>query len=259
MNVIRELHQYRELLWIWSLRDIKARYKQSLFGFAWAVFQPIALTAVFVIAFSFFIQLPSDGIPYPVFVYTAMLPWTFFTRALAMGIGSLVYNMNLITKIYMPRVTFPLAAIATGFVDLLFGTLVLAVLIALYQLPIYPTIAFVPVLFLVQLALMIGLTLAGSALNVYYRDVGQMVPVLLQVWMYACPIVYPLSVVPEWLRPLYMLNPMAVIIHGYRQVILMGELPNAYELGLAAVISFVILVGGYRIFKRLEGRFADII
>ena len=256
---IRELYEYRELLWMWTLRDIKARYKQSLFGFAWAIFQPIALTIIFVVAFSYFVRLPSDGLPYPIFIYTAMLPWTFFTRALAMGIPSLVYNMNLVTKIYLPRATFPLATIATSFVDLACGVIVFVGLMAFYQVPLSPTLVILPVLFLIQLIIMTGLTLGAAAINVFYRDIGQMVPVLLQIWMYACPIVYPVSVVPERFRALYMLNPMAVVINGYRQVILQGQWPNWNEVGLATTISLVILVAGYLIFKRLENQFADII
>jgi lipopolysaccharide transport system permease protein len=256
---LKEIYEYRELLWLWSLRDIKARYKQSVFGFAWAIFQPLALTVIFVVAFSYFIRLPSDGLPYPLFVYSALLPWTLFTRSLSMGVPSIVYNMNLVTKIYLPRVTFPLAAILTSFVDFLCGLVVFIALMIYYRVPLQPSMFMLLGLFFIQFILMTGLTLGAAALNVFYRDISQMVPVLLQLWMYASPVIYPVSVVPAWLRPWYMLNPMAVIINGYRQALLQGELPPWGELALAAVISLVALVVGYIIFKRMEDQFADII
>jgi lipopolysaccharide transport system permease protein len=254
-----EFLQYRELLVVWTLREIKARYTQTVFGFAWAIFQPIALTVIFVVAFSYFVKLPSDGLPYPIFIYTAMLPWAFFTRALGMGIPSIVSNMSLVTKIYLPRAIFPMSTIGTSFVDFVCGLVVLIGLMVYYQIPLNSTMGLLPVLFLIQLIIMLGIVLGGAALNVFYRDIGQMVGVLLQIWMYACPIVYPVSVVPAHLRFWYMLNPMAVIINGYRQVILLAQWPNWYELVVAGAISILILIGGYLIFKRLEPQFADVI
>jgi len=256
---IKELSQYRELLWVWAGRELKARYKQSFFGFAWAVFQPIALTAAFVVAFSYFIQIPSDGIPYPIFSYSAMLPWTFFVRGLSLGIPSIVQNMNLVTKIYLPRMIFPLASIMTSFVDYLCGLVVFLGMMIFYRVELTPAIAFTPVLFLIQIILMVGLTLGASALNVYYRDISQMVPILLQLWMYASPIIYPLSQVPDWLRPYYMLNPMAVILNGYREILFFNRLPQLSHIGLAFAVSLVTLFIGYIIFKKVEARFADII
>jgi lipopolysaccharide transport system permease protein len=259
LNGLKELYQYRELLWLWSLRDIKARYKQSLFGFTWAIFQPLALTLIFVVAFSYFIKIPSDGLPYPLFLYSAMLPWTFFTRSLSMGVPSIVYNMNLVTKIYLPRVTFPLAAVFTSFVDFLCGLVVFIGMMFYYRVSLQSSLAILPLLFLIQLILMIGLTLAASALNVFLRDITQMVPVMLQLWMYASPVIYPVSVVPEWLRPYYMLNPMAVIIDGYRQCLLQGTLPAWGDVALAGGVSLIILIVGYVMFKNMEDQFADVI
>lgn len=256
---IKELFDYRELLWVWSLREIRARYKQSALGIAWAIFQPIALTIAFVVAFSYFIKIPSDGIPYPIFCYSAMLPWTFFTRSLTIGVPSIVYNMNLVTKIYLPRMIFPLSAILTGLVDFLFGLLVFLALVIFYKVELTSSVMVIPLLFLIQIILMIGLTLGASALNVFYRDISQMEPILLQLWMYATPIIYPLSQVPEFLRPIYMLNPMAVIINGYRSALLVGELPNWNEVAMAGAISMLILLLGYMIFRKAEARFADII
>ncbi len=255
----RELYDYRELLQTWALREIKARYKQSLFGFAWAIFQPLAFSAIYVLVFSYIFKVPSDGIPYPIFVYSAILPWTFFARAIVGGVPSIVANINLVTKIYLPRAMFPLAAIATHFIDFLCGLVVFIALMIYYRVPPNPAMGLLPVLFLIQLLLIAGVVLGASAINVFYRDVNQMTPLLLQLWMYACPIIYPVSLVPDWLRPWYMLNPMAVIIDAYRQVILKAQLPAWNHLGMAAIISLAVFCLGYVTFKRLEGRFADLI
>jgi lipopolysaccharide transport system permease protein len=255
----RELWDYRELLWVWTLRGIKVRYKQSFFGFAWAIFQPLALTAIFVLVFSYFVRLPSDGIPYPIFVYSAMLPWSFFSRSVIGGIHSLVGNMNLVKKIYFPRAIFPTAAIAAHFADFICGLVVFLALMIYYRVPLNPAMGMLPVLFLIQLLLTTGVSLGASAINVFYRDVNQMAPLLLQIWMYACPIVYPVSLIPDWLRPWYMLNPMAVIIDAYRGIILKGQWPDMPMVGVAAALSLSIFALGYLIFKRLEDQFADVI
>jgi len=256
---LRELYDYRELLWVWTLRGIKVRYKQSFFGFAWAIFQPLALTTIFVLVFSYFVRLPSDGIPYPIFVYSAMLPWSFFSRSVVGGIHSLVGNMNLVKKIYFPRAIFPTAAVAVHFVDFVCGLVVFLALMVYYRVPLNPAMGMLPVLFLIQLLLTTGVSLGASAINVFYRDVNQMAPLLLQIWMYACPIIYPVSLIPDWLRPWYMLNPMAVIIDAYRSIILKGQLPDMPMVGMAAALSLGIFALGYLVFKHLEDQFADVI
>jgi lipopolysaccharide transport system permease protein len=249
----------RELLHVWTAREIRARYKQSFFGVAWALFQPVALSAVFALVFSYIVHVPSDGVPYPIFVYSAMLPWTFFARALTAAVSSIVTNMNLVTKIAFPREVLPIATIATHFVDYLCGFAVLVAMLVYYQVDVGPSLLLVPVILAVQLALMIGLALAAAAANVFFRDVNQMVPLLLQVWMYACPIIYPLSLLPAWLRPWYLLNPMAGIIDAYRQVIVKGTLPDGQAFGIAAVVSVVVAIAGFAVFRRLEDQFADVI
>jgi lipopolysaccharide transport system permease protein len=256
---LRELVDYRELLWMWTLRGIKVRYKQSLFGFAWAIFQPLGLTAVFVLVFSYFVRLPSDGIPYPIFVYSAMLPWSFFSRSVIGGIHSLVGNMNLVKKIHFPRAVLPTAAIGVHFVDFICGLVVFLVLMVYYRIPPNPAMGMLPVLLLIQLLLTSGISLGASAVNVFYRDVYQMAPLLLQIWMYACPIIYPVSLIPDWLLPWYMINPMAVVIDAYRGVILKGQWPDVVLVGKAAVLSTVVFGLGYLTFKHLEDRFADVI
>jgi homopolymeric O-antigen transport system permease protein len=249
----------RELLWIWTAREVKARYKQSLLGFGWAVFQPLALSAVFALVFSYFVRVPSDGVPYPLFIYTAMLPWTFFARAVTAAVPSIVGNMSLVTKIYFPREVLPIATVATHLVDYLCGLSVLVAMLAYYQVPVTPLLLLVPVILAIQLTLMVGLALGAAAANTFFRDVNQIVPLLLQIWMYACPIIYPLSLVPSWLRSWYLLNPMAGIIDAYRQVIVKGALPDWYALGIAAIVSGAVAVAGYLMFKRLEDQFADVI
>jgi lipopolysaccharide transport system permease protein len=249
----------RELLWIWTAREVKARYTQSLFGFGWAVFQPLALSALFALVFSYIVRVPSEGIPYPIFIYSTMLPWTFFARALTAALPSIVTNMSLVTKIYFPREVLPIATVATHFVDYLCGLAVLIGMLAYYRVPPSPTVLLVPLVLAIQLTLMVGLALGGAAANTFFRDVNQMVPLLLQIWMYACPIVYPLSLVPSWLRRWYLLNPMAGIMDAYRQVIVKGALPDWYALGVAAGVSVAVAIGGYLTFKRLEDQFADVI
>lgn len=249
----------RELLWVWTAREIRARYKQSFFGIGWAVFQPVALSAVFVLVFAFIVHVPTDGVPYPLFVYAAMLPWTFFARALTAALPSIVMNMNLVTKIAFPREVLPIATVATQFVDYLCGFAVLLVMLAYYQVPPTPALVLVPVILAVQVALMIGLALGLAAANVFFRDVNQMLPLVLQIWMYACPIVYPLSLVPSWLRPWYLLNPMAGIIDAYRQVMVHGALPDWHVFGIATAVAVVVAVAGYAAFRHLEDQFADVI
>ena len=256
---IQELYSYRELVAMWALREIKGRYTQSVFGLAWAVFQPIALSLVYVLVFAYIVRVPSDGIPYPLFVFTAQLPWSFFSRGLSGAVPSIVTNMNLVTKIYVPRATFPLASIAAYFMDFVWGLLVLIAMMLYYAVPINAAMPFVIVLFAIQVLLMAGLALIASALNVFFRDIGQMLPLLLQIATYACPIIYSLSLVPERLRPFYMLNPMAVIIDGYRSVLFKGTLPDLGYVAIAAAISLAIFIAGFALFHSLEDQFADVI
>jgi lipopolysaccharide transport system permease protein len=259
LSGIKELYAFRELVGMWALREIRARYTQSIFGFAWAVFQPLALSLIFWFVASI-LRLPSDGIPYPIFVYVAQLPWSFFSRGLVGAVPSIVGNMNLVTKVYVPRAIFPLAAIASAFVDFLCGACVLAGMIVLYQVPIYSTLPFIIVLLIIQLLLMTGLAFFFTAINVFSRDIYQMLPLVLQIATYICPIIYPLSQVPERFRPLYLLlNPMAVIIEGYRQVLLHGQLPAPEYVIVAAAISLVVFIVGFSVFRSVEDQFADII
>jgi lipopolysaccharide transport system permease protein len=256
---LRTLVGHRELLWAWMLRDIRVRYKQSLLGAAWAVLQPLSIMAVFSLIFAYIVPVPTDGIPYPVFSYTALLPWTFFATAIGFAVPSLVNNMSLVTKVYMPREIFPLAAVAGSFVDFLVASVVYVGLMIVYHIPVAVTLLAVPVLLLIQVLLTLGVVLFAAALNVFYRDVRFLVPLGLQLWMYATPIIYPISLVPEWLRPLYLLNPMTGLIEAYRAVALRGAWPDWASLAPAAGLSLLLFVLGYVYFKRVEWQFADII
>ena len=256
---ISRLYQYRDLLWLWTAREIRVRYKQSILGVAWAVVQPLALTAVFTLVFSLLVRVDTGGIPYPVFAYVALLPWTFFETSLSFGISSLVTNMNLVTKIYFPREILPLASIGAAFLDFLIASGLLVGLMIFYQaLPGLEALWVVP-LFILQAVLTIGVVLLGLAVLVFFRDMRFVVPLLTQVWMYATPIVYPVSAVPESLQPIYLLNPMASIIDGYRRALLLGQPPRLDALAIGAFVSFALFLLGYVVFKRAEPFFADLI
>lgn len=259
MKHLAALNQYRDLLWLWTLREVQVRYKQSLLGIAWAVLQPLALTIIFTIVFSLLVRVDTGGIPYPIFAYTALVPWTFFATSLSFGIASLVNNMNLVTKIYFPREILPLASIGAAFVDFLVSAVILAGMMLIYRVPPGLVSLWVAPLLLLQIALTVGVVLLGSALLVFFRDVRFVVPLLTQVWMYASPIIYPTSLVPEQYRTLYFLNPMAGIIDGYRRVLLTGEAPQLDALALGSVVTLILLIAGFSFFKRSEPVFADLI
>jgi len=259
MNHLIKLYQYRDLLWLWTTREIRVRYKQSLLGVAWAILQPLALTAVFTIVFSRLVRIDTGGIPYPVFAYAALVPWTFFTTSLSFGIPSLVNNMNLVTKVYFPREVLPLASIGAAFLDFVVASLIFGGMLAFYRIwPGMQALWVIPLL-AVQVILTIAVTLIGSAVIVFFRDMRFVVPLLTQVWMYATPIIYPVDLVPERLRPYYFLNPMASIIDGYRRVLVMGQGPRLSALLLSAVVSLLLLFASYAAFKRAEPVFADLI
>ena len=254
-----ELYLYRDLLRMWTAREIKVRYTQSVLGAAWAILQPLSLMLMFNAVFSYLVRIPTDAIPYPLFSYTALLPWTFFSASISFAVPSLVQNMNLVTKIYFPREILPMAAVAAGLIDFLIAALVLVVMLAGYQVPLHRTVIMVPVILLVQILLTLGVVLFASAVNVFYRDIRFVVPLAVQLWMYATPIIYPTTLIPEDLRWLYMLNPMAGVIESYRDVVLRGAWPDWNGLGLAAVISAAVCAAGYAYFKRVEWQFADFI
>jgi lipopolysaccharide transport system permease protein len=256
---ILELARRRDLLWIWTLRDIKVRYSQSLLGAAWAILQPLSLMLIFNLVFGYFIRIPTGDIPYPIFSYAALLPWTFLASSMSFALPSLVSNMNLVTKIYFPRETLPVSAVLAGVIDFVVAAAVFAGMLIYYRIPFYGTLIFLPVLVALQMLLTVGIVLFASALNVFYRDIRFVVPLVMQLWMYATPVIYPPSIIPARYRTLYMLNPMAGLIEGYRTVALRGGYPNWHDTGLAALVSLAAFVLGYWYFKRVEWQFADLI
>ena len=254
-----EVWAYRELLYFLVWRDLKVRYKQTVLGIAWAVLQPLATTAVFAIFLGRLAGVPSDGVPYPVFAYSAMLPWQLFAHALTESSNSLVANERLITKVYFPRLVIPLATILAGLVDFALALVVGIGLMAWYGIALGPSIVAVPlfVALAVLTALAVGLWL--SALNVEYRDVRYTLGFLVQIWLFATPVAYSSSLVPERWRPLYGLNPMAGVVEGFRWALLGHGQPPGALLGVSMGVTVVVLAGGLWYFTRMERTFADVV
>ncbi len=259
MGSLADLWSHRELLWFWTRREISVRYKQSFLGALWAILQPAALAAVFTVVFSHLARIPSEGIPYPLFAYVALVPWTFFATSVNQGVPSLVNQMNLVTKAAFPREILPLGAIGASLVDFTFAFAVFALMALFYRVPWQSHMLWLPLLVLLQLTLAIGVALIGSALNVFYRDVRFVVPLAIQIWLYATPIVYPASLVPDRFRWVYALNPMVGVIESYRNIFLRGRAPDWPSLALGAASAAILLVFGYAFFKRVEPTFADLI
>lgn len=249
----------RELLWFWILREIRARYKQSFLGVGWAILQPAALTVVTTLVFSRLARLPSDGLPYPLFAYVALVPWTFLATSISQGVPSIVGQMGLVTKSSFPREILPLGVIGAAFIDFLSAFVVLCLMLVFYRVSLTIYMLWLPLLVLMQFMLTAGVVFVGATLNVFYRDIRFAVPLVMQVWMYATPIVYSLSLVPERWRGLYALNPMVGLIESYRNILVRGSEPAWELLGIGVVSSFLLLVVGYFVFKRAEPTFADLI
>lgn len=257
---IRTLYQAKDLLWAWTNRNIRARYQQSALGWLWAVVQPVAQVIIFTLVFTLFVPVDTGSTPYVIFSYVAVVPWTLLATALPDMANALVDNMSLITKIYFPREALPIAALLARLIDFAIAAVIVALLMIYFQTPVAPLgLLYLPVILAIQLVLMLGLGLGCAALNVFFRDVRSLLTLGLQLWFYASPIIYPVSLVPEALRPYYYLNPMAGIIEAYRAILLNQQLPDPTLLGTTAVLSVLIFIIGYWVFKRVEFRFADIV
>jgi len=256
---LEALWEYRELLYFLVWRNVKVRYKQTVIGAGWVVLQPLLTMIIFTVIFSYLAKIPSDGLPYPIFAYTALLPWTYFSQAVGRTGGGLVGNANLISKVYFPRLIIPLASVVTPLVDLLLSFVILLGLMVWYGIaPTWGVVALPLFLFMALVtALAVGLFL--SALNVKYRDVGYVIPFLTQFWMYASPVVYPVSLVPEQWRLLYSLNPMVGVIEGFRWALLGTQSPDFGVMAVSAVVVLALLFGGIVYFKHMERTFADVI
>jgi lipopolysaccharide transport system permease protein len=254
-----EVWRYRELLYFLTWRDLKLRYKQTLIGATWAVIQPFMTMVVFAVIFGRLVGVPSDGLPYPVFAYTALVPWTFFATSMTQAGMSLVRDSNLISKIYFPRLVMPIASVLSGVVDFGVAFVVLLGLMAWYG--IVPGVAMLTIPLFLLLALMsaLGISLWLAALNVKYRDIRYTVPFLTQFWLYATPVAYPSSLIPERWRLLYGLNPMAGVIEGFRWALLGTVNPPGAMIAVSSTIVVVVFVGGLFFFRRMEREFADVV
>jgi homopolymeric O-antigen transport system permease protein len=256
---LRELWEYRELLYVLVGRDIRVRYKQTAIGAAWAILQPVITMLIFVVIFGKFAKFPSDGLPYPVFTYAAILPWLFFSQALSNASQSLVGDANLLKKVYFPRLLIPLAAVIRPAVDFAISFVVLLGMMVWYGIGVTWAVLAVPFFLLLALltALAVGLWLA--TINVRYRDVGHTIPFLMQIWMFASPVVYSLSLIPEKWRLIYSLNPMVGVIEGFRWALLGSARPQIAMMVVSIFVVLLILAGGLVYFRRMERTFADVV
>jgi lipopolysaccharide transport system permease protein len=254
-----DLWEYRELLYFLVWRDIKVRYKQTILGAAWAIIQPFFSMVVFSLFFGKLARMPSDGIPYPIFAYAGLVPWTFFANGLSQSANSLVDSANLIRKIYFPRLTIPIANVLAGLVDFFLAFLVLLAMMAWYR--IYPTerLIWLPLFLLLALVTALAVGLWLSVLNVEYRDVRYTVPFITQFWMFATPIVYPSSLLNEPWRTIYGLNPMVGVVEGFRWALLGTKTAPGPTIMVSAAASLLLLIGGAFYFRRMEKTFADVV
>lgn len=254
-----ELWAYRELLGFFVWRDIKVRYKQTALGALWAILQPLLTMVVFSLFFGKLASMPSDGVPYPIFSFAALVPWTFFANALASSSNSLVGSANLLRKIYFPRLIIPLGAVFAGVVDFFLAFLVLLAMMAAYGIMPTANIVWLPFLLILSVAAALAVGLWLSALNVQYRDVRHTVPFLVQLWLFATPIAYPSSLLAEKWRIVYALNPMVGVVDGFRWALLDTETMPGPTLLASSLATVVLLVAGLMYFRRMERTFADVV
>jgi len=255
---LAELWRYRDLLRLLVWRDVSARYRQSVLGIAWAIFRPLITALIYTLVFSVFVRIETE-IPYPIFAFSALIPWLYFSNALSAVTSSVSGASNLLSKVYFPRLILPLAAIGPGLIEILIQLVIVAGMMVIYQYP--PTLAILALPVFIALtsltALAVGVWL--TALNVKYRDIGMSVPFFVQIWMYLCPIVYPITLVPERFRAIYSLNPMVGVIEGFRWSLLGATSPSWNAMAISAAALAVLLTSGLYFFRRTEASFADVI
>lgn len=254
----RELWAYRELLWVLTLRDIKVRYKQTVLGAGWAIIRPLLTMMIFSVVFGQLAKMPSDGLPYPVFVYAGLLPWTFFAAAVGTSGQSLVGSAHLVSKVYFPRLIIPLSSVGAGLIDLLISTGILLLLMLWYGVGWTPNLLLAPVLLVAVVFTALGVGTLLSALTVAYRDFTHLTPFLVQVWMYVTPVIFPVSLVPERWQWLLYLNPMAGLVEGFRSAFL-GKPFDVSGIALSFTVAIAFFAAGVAYFEKVERRFADII
>jgi lipopolysaccharide transport system permease protein len=256
---LAELWEYRELVYLLAWRDIKVRYKQTFFGAAWAVMQPVLTMLVFSLFFGRLAGVPSDGAAYPLFTFAALVPWGFFSYGLTQSANSLVASSNVVKKVYFPRIAIPLATVLSGAVDFVLALAVLGVMMAAYGAPLTANVLWLPTLFLLTFAAALGAGLWLAALNVYYRDVRYTLPFLTQLWLFATPVAYPSSMIPEPWRTVYGLNPMAGVVEGFRWALLGTGSPPGPMLAASALAAIAAAAGGAVYFRHMERTFADVV
>mgnify|MGYP001573990433 CR=1 FL=1 len=250
---------YKDLFWQLTFREIKARYKQSVLGYAWAIIVPLLNLLVLSIVFSYVFRVPTGNIPYPIFLFVALVPWMFLTNAITSATGSVMANASLITKVRLPREILPISAVSAKLVDLFLTSIVLIIFLFVYQINLQLTFLFVPIIFLVQLMLVIGASLLLSATNVFFRDIENILGIFLTIWMYLTPVIYSSALIPANLELLFYLNPMTGIIDSYRDTILYGSLPNWNSFIYSMIFSLTLLILGLIYFRKRAKYFADVI
>jgi lipopolysaccharide transport system permease protein len=255
---LKELWEYRELVYTFAMRDIKVRYKQTALGAAWAVIQPFMMMVVFTIFFGNLAKIPSEGIPYPLFSYAALLPWTLFSEGITRSTNSMITNANIMTKVYFPRLVMPISGILSPLIDFMIAFIILIAMMLYYGFVPTINIVWLPVFILLALMTSLGVGLWLSAFNVQYRDFQYTLPFLIQLWLFASPVVYPSTLLPDSYRWIYGLNPMAGVIEGFRWTLL-GTNPPSTMIAFSFVIVMVVLISGAYYFKRMEKTFADVV
>lgn len=255
---LKELWEYRELVYTFAMRDIKVRYKQTALGAAWAIIQPFMMMVVFTIFFGKLAKIPSDGIPYPLFSYAALLPWTLFSEGITRSTNSMITNANIMTKVYFPRLVMPLSGILSPLIDFMIAFVILIAMMLFYGFVPTTNIIWLPVFILLALMTSLGVGLWLSAFNVQYRDFQYTLPFLIQLWLFASPVAYPSSLLPDSYRWIYGLNPMAGVIEGFRWALL-GTNPPSTMIAFSFIIVIVLLISGAYYFKRMEKTFADVV
>jgi lipopolysaccharide transport system permease protein len=253
----RELWQFRELLWMLTVRDVKVRYKQTAIGVLWAVVQPVLTMVVFTLIFGKLGQMPSGGVPYPIFVFAALLPWQLFAKALTQGSTSMVALGGVMGKVYFPRLIAPLSAVLGGLIDFAIGFVVLAFLMAWFGVAPNMRVVFLPVFIGLALLAALSISLWLSAINTEYRDVQHAMPFITQIWMFLTPVIYPTGYIPQRWQALYSLNPMVSVIEGFRWCLLGGQAPDPSAFAISLASTAVLLTFGLLYFNKFEKSFVD--
>lgn len=256
-NNIRLFFFYRELLFNLAKREISQRYKQSVLGYFWVVFNPFLQLLVLSFVFSIIFRISSFNVPYPVFLIVGLLPWNFFSISLSSSVNSLVGNASLITKIYFPREILVYGTIMAKIVDFFYSCLILIIFFIYFKIPVTIAIIWIIPIFVIQLIFTAALSLIVASFNLFYRDIQYLLGLIINIWFYLTPVIYPIEQFPVKYRFIFQINPMSVIINAYRQVILGGKTPNLENLGIAGLISIIFFIISFFLFKKAEGKFAD--